>query len=258
MSEIVNFEIKEGVGFITLNRADKYNAVTEELAKALQEVLDRCQEKDVRAVYITGAGKAFCAGQDLEEVMREGGHPIDHIVEYHWNPIVKKIRELEKPVVAAVNGIAAGAGANLALCCDIVVASDKASFMQAFSKIGLIPDTGGTWTLPRLVGVGKAVPLMMLADQVSAEEAERMNMIYQVFTADEFVEKSEAIAYRLAKMPTKGLGFIKRAINRTFENSLENQCAIEKQIQAVAFATRDSQEGIAAFREKREANFTGE
>jgi len=254
---MLTVDIKDQIAFITLNRPDKYNSFVEEMAMSLQEALSGCASPEVRCVVLTGTGKAFCAGQDLEEATAEGAKPIDRIVAEHFNPIVKQIREMEIPVLAAVNGVAAGAGANLALCCDVVVASDKASFIQAFSKIGLVPDTGGTWLLPRLVGFGKASALMMLADRITAEEAERAGMIYKVYPNDQFELAYKEMATRLASMPTKGLGLIKRALNKSLDNSLDNQLGIEKQLQSLAFATEDSKEGIAAFKEKREAKFEG-
>src|SRR5580765_1398864 len=180
MSSVL-FEIKSSVGIITLNRPDKLNSFNREMAILLQEKLDECKSKTVRCVYITGTGKAFSAGQDLEEAVDPKGPGMNRILSEHYNPIVIRIRELEKPVVAAVNGVAAGAGANLAICCDIVVASSSASFIQAFSKIGLVPDTGGSFFLPRLIGWQKAMALMMLGEKVPASEAERIGMIYKVF-----------------------------------------------------------------------------
>ncbi len=189
MSSIL-FEIKDSIGFITLNRPDKLNSFNREMALRMQDALDKCKSAEVRCVYITGAGKGFSAGQDLSEVVDPDGPGMEKILSEHYNPIVTRIRKLEKPVVAAINGVAAGAGANIALCCDIVVASEKASFIQAFSKIGLIPDSGGTFTLPRLIGWQKASALMMLGEKVSATDAERMGMIYKVFTEETFAENS--------------------------------------------------------------------
>src|SRR5215216_6727094 len=201
MSTIL-FDVKDNVATITLNRPEKYNALNREMALAIQDSLDECKASTVRAVYITGAGKAFCSGQDLEEVSDPGNEvDVTLILKEHFNPIIKKIRKLEKPVVAAVNGVAAGAGANIALCCDIVVAAKSASFIQAFSKIGLIPDSGGTYFLPRLIGWQKASALMMLGDKVPAEEAERMGMIYKVIPDESFSDESAKIAITLAQMP---------------------------------------------------------
>jgi 2-(1,2-epoxy-1,2-dihydrophenyl)acetyl-CoA isomerase len=258
MSSIL-FEVKDSIAFITLNRPDKYNAFNREMALLLQEKLGECRsDKSIRCVYITGAGKAFSAGQDLDEVVDPAGPIITTILAEHYNPIVKGIRRLEKPVVAAVNGVAAGAGANIAFACDVVVAASSASFIQAFSKIGLIPDSGGTYFLPRLIGWQKASALMMTGDKVSATEAERMGMIYKVFEADNFIAESEKLATTLAAMPTKGLALAKRALNQSFINNFEDQLHDEELLQEQASRTKDYKEGVQAFLEKRTPNFTGE
>jgi len=219
MSSIL-FEIKDAIGFITLNKPDKLNSFNREMALLMQKSLDECQKKEIRCVYITGTGKAFSAGQDLSEVTgTDGDDTFKRILSEHYNPIVTRIRKLEKPVVAAVNGVAAGAGANIALCCDIVVASQSASFIQAFSKIGLIPDTGGTYILPRLIGWQKASALMMLGEKVSAEEAEKMGMIYKSFTDETFAENALNIAKYLSQMPTRGLAYTKRVLNSSMTAS---------------------------------------
>jgi 2-(1,2-epoxy-1,2-dihydrophenyl)acetyl-CoA isomerase len=208
------FDIKKSIAIITLNRADKLNSFNGEMALLLQNKLDDCNsDKNIRAVYITGSGKAFSAGQDLSEVVDPSGSGMNKILAEHYNPIITKITNLEKPVIAAVNGVAAGAGANIALCCDIVVASESAFFIQAFSKIGLIPDSGGTFFLPRLVGFQKASALMMLGDKISGTEAEKMGMIYKIFKDDEFATASFSIADTLAQMPTRGLYFTKKHYN---------------------------------------------
>lgn len=253
------YEIKDSIAYITLNRPDVYNSFNREMALAMQAALDDCKTNEaVRAVYITGAGKAFCAGQDLQEIVAEDGPELTVILTQHYNPIVERIRNIEKPIVAAVNGVAAGAGANIALCCDIVVADEKASFIQAFSKIGLIPDSGGTYFLPRLIGFQRASALMMLGDKVSAEEADRIGMIYDFFTSESFEEEAQKIAQRLAQMPTKGLGYTKRALNGTFSNDLSTQLAIEDQLQSSAGTTEDYQEGVDAFLNKRKPVFKGQ
>lgn len=257
MSSIL-FEIKDSIGIITLNRPDKLNSFNREMALLLQSVLDDCRSKEVRAVYITGAGKGFSAGQDLAEVVDPNGPGMSRILSEHYNPIVTRIRNLEKPVVAAVNGVAAGAGANLALCCDIVVAARTASFIQAFSKIGLIPDTGGTYILPRLIGWQKASALMMLGEKVTAEDAERMGMIYKVFPEDIFSETALKIAGTLAQMPTKGLAFTKQILSIAFTSSFEEQLHDEDLYQQKAAATADYKEGVRAFLEKRAPVFKGE
>lgn len=257
MSSII-FDIKDGTGFITLNRPDKLNSFNREMALQLQAALDECMQKTVRAVYLTGAGKAFSAGQDLAEATDPKGPGMTRILSEHYNPIVTRIRKLEKPVVAAVNGVAAGAGANIALCCDIVVAAQSASFIQAFSKIGLIPDSGGTFTLPRLVGWQKASALMMLGDKVSATEAERINMIYKVLPDESFQAESLQLAQTLAAMPTKGLALTKQALRMSQNSSFEEQIHDEDILQQNAAQTYDYKEGVAAFLEKRVPNFKGE
>jgi 2-(1,2-epoxy-1,2-dihydrophenyl)acetyl-CoA isomerase len=257
MSSIL-FEQNASVAYITFNRPDKYNAFNREMALLLQEKLDVCASNDIRCVYITGSGKAFCSGQDLEEVADPNGPKIEHIVGEHYNPIITRIRQLQKPVVAAVNGVAAGAGANIALACDVVVASQTASFIQAFSKIGLIPDSGGTFFLPRLVGWQRASALMMLGEKVSAEEAERIGMIYKWFPPESFEEEAKRLATTLANMPTKGLAFTKQLLDNSFENSYENQLHDEEIFQQRAGRTKDYKEGVDAFLQKRKPNFTGE
>lgn len=255
----VLFEIKNSIAFITLNRPDKFNAFNREMALLLQNILDECASlNEIRSVYITGAGKAFSAGQDIGELVGEHKMELAQILSEHYNPIVKRIRNMPKPVIAAVNGVAAGAGANIAVCCDIVIAAESASFIQAFSKIGLIPDSGGTFTLPRLIGWQKASALMMTGDKVSANEAERMGMIYKVFADVTFEEESKKIAHTLSQMPTKGLAYTKHALNYSFRNSWEEQLELEDQFQQKAAVTKDYTEGINAFLEKRQATFKGE
>ena len=258
MSSIL-FEIKNNVGYIILNRPEKFNAFNREMALRMQAHLDECASvPDVRCVYITGAGKAFSAGQDISELVGENKIEIAQILSEHYNPIVKKIRNLPKPVVGAVNGVAAGAGANIALCCDVVVATAAASFIQAFSKIGLIPDSGGTFTLPRLIGWQKASALMMTGDKVNATDAEKMGMIYKVFADENFEAESKKIAATLSQMPTKGLAYTKHALNNSFHNSWEEQLLLEDEYQQKAAGTYDYNEGINSFLEKRIPIFKGE
>ncbi len=257
MSSII-FEIKDSIGFITLNRPDKFNAFNREMALLMQEALDKCKDKSVRCVYITGTGKAFSAGQDISELVGENAIEIKQILSEHYNPIVTRIRKLEKPVVAAVNGVAAGAGANIALCCDIVVATQSSSFIQAFSKIGLIPDSGGTFTLPRLIGWQKASALMMLGDKVPATDAEKMGMLYKVFPDETFTDEALKIATTLADMPTKGLAYTKQVLSQSFFNHWEDQLQDEDIFQQRAAKTADYKEGVQAFLEKRQPHFKGE
>lgn len=257
MSSVL-FEVKSSVGIITLNRPDKLNSFNREMALLLQDKLDECQSKDVRCVYITGAGKGFSAGQDLSEVVDPNGPGMARILSEHYNPIIIRIRKLEKPVVAAINGVAAGAGANIALSCDIVVATESASFIQAFSKIGLIPDSSGTFFLPRLIGWQKASALMMLGEKISAEEAERIGMIYKVFPDETFTENSMSIASYLSQMPTKGLAYTKQLLSHSVKATLDEQLQDEDIYQQRAANTKDFQEGVKAFLEKRIPKFTGE
>jgi 2-(1,2-epoxy-1,2-dihydrophenyl)acetyl-CoA isomerase len=258
MSSIL-FEIKNGVAVITLNRPEKFNSFNRQMALLMQEKLDECAtSKEVRCVYIIGNGKAFSAGQDLAELVGNDPIGIDKILSEHYNPIVSRIRNLPKPVVAAVNGVAAGAGANIALCCDVVVAAQSSSFLQAFSKIGLIPDSGGTYFLPRLIGWQKASALMMLGEKVAATEAERLGMIFKLFGDETFADESMKIALTLAAMPTKGLAFTKEALNASLLTSFEDQLLKEDELQRKAAATYDYNEGVQAFLEKRVAVFKGE
>lgn len=244
---------------ITLNRPDKFNSFNREMALALIAELSKANDdKSIRAVLLTGNGKAFCAGQDLAEAMDKNGPGIERIVDEHYNPIITKIRHLYKPVICAVNGVAAGAGANIALACDVVIAARSSSFIQAFSKIGLIPDSGGTYFLPKLIGMGKASALMMLGDKVSATEAEQMGMIYKVTDDDKLMETATSISVTLSNMPTKGIGLTKKLLNEGMNNTLEKQLEREKEEQIIAAQSYDYNEGVNAFLEKRAPVFKGE
>ncbi|HMC87590.1 MAG TPA: enoyl-CoA hydratase-related protein [Chitinophagaceae bacterium] len=251
--------IKENIAVIRFNRPEKMNAFNSQMALLFQKVLDDCAaDKSIRSVYLTGNGKAFCAGQDLSEMAGEDAPGFDKVLAEYYNPIVRRIRNMEKPIVCAVNGVAAGAGANIALCCDVVVAAQSACFIQAFSKIGLIPDSGGTFILPRLAGWQKASALMMLGDKVSATDAERYGMLYKVFSDDVFETESMKIAATLSLMPTKGLAYTKQALNASLNNSFEAQLQTEDKLQFAAAHTYDYNEGVKAFLEKRQPIFKGE
>ncbi len=258
MSSIL-FDIKDSVATITLNRPDKLNSFNREMALLMQEKLELCKEdKMIRCVVITGSGKAFSAGQDLAEVADPNGPGMQRILSEHYNPIITRIRELKKPVVAAINGVAAGAGANIPLCCDVIVATKSASFIQAFSKIGLIPDSGGTFFLPRLIGWQKASALMMMGDKITAEEADKMGMLYKCIDDDKFTEEVDAIAKKLAAMPTMGLAYTKKALQWSSTHTIFEHLQNEDKLQHWADATEDFKEGVASFLEKRPANFIGE
>lgn len=255
---VLQFSKENGVATLKFNRPDKYNSFNQELAFAVQKALDDCEQDDaVRVIVITGEGKAFCAGQDLAEATDPNGPPLKKIVGDHYNPIVLKLRAIEKPIIAAVNGVAAGAGANLALACDMVVAKKSATFIQAFSAIGLIPDSGGTYFLPRLVGAQKALALMLSGDKVPAAEAEAMNMIYKAIEDEEFDAYINKMTAKMAKMPTKGYGLTKKAVNESFNNTLKEQLELEEKLQAIAGSTEDFKEGTQAFLEKRKPEFKG-
>ena len=255
---MIIFKKIKSVGIITLNRPKAFNSFVQEMAMELQSRLEECNNNnEIRCIIITGNGKAFCAGQDLKEAIDPSGPKIEEIVKKHYNPIIMKIREIKKPVLAAVNGVAAGAGANLALACDLIVATKSASFIQAFSKIGLIPDSGGTFFLPRLVGLPKATALMMTGEKVMAIDAEKMGMIYKVYDDEEFDDQVMKLAEYLSSMPTRSLGFIKKLLNESLNSNLFTQLDLEGKMQVLASKTDDHKEGVKAFLEKRKPNFSG-
>lgn len=255
----IKSELDGNVLKLTLNRPDKFNSFNREMALQLQAELDKANtDKNIRAVLITGEGKAFCAGQDLSEAMDKSGPGIERIVREHYNPIIEKIRNIEKPIVCAVNGVAAGAGANIALACDVVIAGASVAFIQAFSKIGLIPDSGGTFFLPRLIGFGKASALMMLGDKVMAADAEKMGMIYKVAEDANLQADALNIAKTLADMPTIGIGLTKKLLNQSMSNDLSKQLVAEGNEQVKAAQSYDYNEGVNAFLEKRKPVFKGE
>lgn len=251
--------IKNGVCRLTLNRPEVFNSFNRDMALELQKCLDECvDDNSIRVVVLTGEGRAFCAGQDLGEVVDPNGPELKNIISEHYNPIIRKITSLNKPIVAAVNGVAAGAGANIALACDITIAKKSASFIQAFSKIGLIPDSGGTYFLPRLIGLQKAMGLMMTGEKVSAEDAEKMNMIYKCIEDDAFEDEVNNFALNIASMPTYGLGLTKKAVLEGLSNDLKTQLEVEEKYQTIAGSSKDFEEGVNAFLEKRKPIFNGE
>lgn len=260
MSEkFIDNHLEDAVWHIKLNRSDKLNSFIEPMARQFQAALEKGKENDeVRCILITGKGKAFSAGQDLPEVVDKGNdYELGQTVRESFNPLIKAIRRLEKPVVCAVNGTAAGAGANIALACDLVLASKKASFVQSFSKIGLIPDSGGTFMLPRLVGLQRANVMYLLDEKITAKKAEEIGLIYKTVDPDNLLDQANKIGQKLASMPTKGFGLYKRAINQSFDNTLEEQLELEAELQTVAGQTHDYHEGVEAFLDKRNPEFEG-
>jgi len=250
----------QGVTTITLNRPDVLNSFNRRMAQELQRVLrDAADDSAVRAVLLTGAGRAFCAGQDLGEATSGdlGTTDLGDLVKASYSPLARAIREMEKPVICAVNGVAAGAGANLALACDIVIAAEDASFIQSFSKIGLVPDTSGSFFLPRLVGPARATVLMFLGEKVSANKALEWGMIYDVVPGTVLMDTATALARQLATMPTRGLALTKQLINASLSNDLQSQLALEEEMQRQAGRTSDFQEGVRAFLEKRKPSYAG-
>ena len=258
---LILLDIAGAVATVTLNRPDKLNAFNEAMHGELACALDRIEDDGaVRAVLLTGAGRGFCAGQDLgDRVMGEGQEPIDlgETLERFYNPLIRRIRRLERPVVCAVNGVAAGAGANLALACDIVLAGRSAAFIQAFCRIGLVPDSGGTWFPPRLVGRARATGLAMLGEPLPAERAEAWGLIWRCVDDAQLIEEARALARHLATQPTRGLGLIKRALNASPGNDLDVQLDLERDLQREAGRTEDYREGARAFLEKRRPAFKG-
>jgi len=248
----------DGVARIVLNRPDVLNSIHRAMADEIGQALETAARPEVRSVYLTGAGRAFCAGQDLAEVAPGSGREdFAEQVRTVYAPLVLAIRRLDKPVVCGVNGVAAGAGANLALACDLVVAAESASFVQAFAKIGLVPDTGGTWFLPRLVGLARATALTMLGEKLPAAEAERIGLIHRVCPDAKLEEVAGGLARHLATQPTTGLALTKRALHASLTNSLESQLELEAELQGIAGRTADYAEGVAAFQARRAPSFTG-
>lgn len=256
--QYIHVAIDSQVMVIRLNRPDSLNSFIMPMAKELQQALDQAAAShEVRAVLLTGEGRGFCAGQDLKEAIAQDGPPIKKIVNETYNPIIIKIREIEKPVVCAVNGVAAGAGANIAFACDITLAARSATFIQSFSKIGLIPDSAGTFFLPRLIGLQRATALMMLAEKLTADQALQWGLVYKVCEDHQLMEEAFSLAKQLASLPTVGLGLTKRALNAGLSNSLGQQLEVEADLQAKAAQSQDHKEGVLAFLEKRTPKYTG-
>jgi 2-(1,2-epoxy-1,2-dihydrophenyl)acetyl-CoA isomerase len=257
-NQFILTDMAEGVLTVTLNRPDVLNSCHSAMAGELQTAFaGAATDPAIRAVILTGAGRAFCAGQDLDEARGDGLKDFAIHVRTVYNPLVRLIRALPKPVVAAVNGVAAGAGANLALACDFVLASSQASFIQAFSKIGLVPDTGGTFFLPRLVGLARATAMTMLAEKITAEQAFTYGMIYRVVEPARLMEESRALACNLAAQATLGLALTKQLLNASLDNNLDAQLELEAEQQGVAGRSEDYAEGVNAFLAKRAPTFRG-
>ncbi|MET0154135.1 MAG: enoyl-CoA hydratase-related protein [Candidatus Binatia bacterium] len=255
----IRTEQRGGVSVVTLCRPDALNALTDEMKRELADALETAEHDDsARAIVLTGDGRGFCAGEALNpDLVKSAEPPLDRTLRDYYHPMIERMRAMEKPIVAAVNGTCAGAGVSLALAADLRVASEKASFLMAFVKIGLVPDAGSTFFLPRLVGMGKAVEMCMLGDKVDAAEAERLGLVHRTVPADRLMEETLALAGRLAQAPTRAIGLMKRAFNRSFRVTLEDQLSYEADLQATAARTADFHEGVQAFLDKRAAVFHG-
>lgn len=258
--ETIRFEVEGGIARLTLDRPAKLNSLDTTMHAELRAALVRVVPEGGRVLVLTGAGRAFCAGQDLDDrAVAPGGAAVDlgESIERNYKPLVLALRALPVPVIAAVNGVAAGAGANIALACDLVIAARSASFIQSFCRLGLVPDSGGTWTLPRLVGPARAMGLALLGDRLGAEEAERWGLIWRCVDDEEFPQAIEALATRLAAAPTRGLARARQALHESWDRSFAAQLDIERDYQRELGRTADYREGVAAFIAKRTPVFTG-
>jgi 2-(1,2-epoxy-1,2-dihydrophenyl)acetyl-CoA isomerase len=256
MYETITYKIQNQVGWITLSRPDKLNAFTEQMNKEITQALKAASNDDeVRSIVLTGEGRAFCSGQDLEGV----GEDMDHgdVLRTRYGPMMKQLASVEKPIIAAINGVAAGAGLSLALACDFRLASEKASIMQAFIHVGLIPDSGNLYYLPRLIGHAKALELAVLGEKVSAQDAEKLGLMTKVISVESWNHEVTEFAERLAKMPTKAIGLIKRNLHNSWHSSFDDYLELEAQGQRIAGLTKDHREGVSAFIEKRKPEFIG-
>ncbi len=256
----IDFKITDGIARLTLNRPKSLNSFNEAMHHEVSTALDSVESGDCRVLLLTGAGRGFCAGQDLSDRrVLPGAEPPDlgYTLKNFYNPLIRRLRALEMPVVCAVNGVAAGAGANLALAADIVIAAQSAKFIQAFCKLGLIPDSGGTWILPRLLGPARATALAMLGESLSAEQAVEWGLIWRCVDDAHLMSEAEALCVHFASQPTRGLALIKKALNASWCNTLDQQLELERDLQQQAGRTEDYREGVAAFMEKRDAKFKG-
>jgi 2-(1,2-epoxy-1,2-dihydrophenyl)acetyl-CoA isomerase len=257
--QCIRYETRDGVATVVLARPDALNALTDEMKRELGDALKSAErDESVRAIVLTGEGRGFCTGEALNaELVKQAEPPVDRALRELYHPIVERMRAIEKPIVAAINGTCAGAGVSLAMAADVRLASDKASFIMAFVKIGLVPDAGGTFFLPRLVGMGKAVEMCMTGDKVDAAEAERIGLVNHTVPADRLLDEAAKLAARLAQLPTRAIGLMKRAFNRSLRASLEDQLSYEADLQAIAARTADFHEGVQAFLDKRPPVFRG-
>ncbi|MCP4335477.1 MAG: 2-(1,2-epoxy-1,2-dihydrophenyl)acetyl-CoA isomerase [Gammaproteobacteria bacterium] len=257
----IEFVIEDGLARLTLDRPDRLNSFNAQMHEEVREVMGAVQRDDgIRCLLISGNGRAFCAGQDLSDddvAPGDDAPDLGKTLERKYNPLIRSLVKLEKPVVCAVNGVAAGAGANIALACDIVVAAESAKFIQSFCSIGLVPDSGGTWTLPRLTGRARALGMALLGERISARQAEDWGMIWKCVADEDLASTTERMARHLATQPTRGLGLIKRAMLASSDNSLDDQLDLERDLQRLAGRSEDYREGVSAFMEKREPEFKG-